>query len=80
MCITSYHRIKKCITRDAKEDPIPTKWFFADHRIPLQLKLIEDEGECYIPAFFRIVAERWIPNYTDFIRFLQVKGHIYLFY
>jgi hypothetical protein len=49
---------------------IPTKWFFKEHRIPRQLKCINEDGDCPIPTFFRIVAERWIPNYDDFMRYL----------
>lgn len=71
--ITSYHRIKKRIEK-SEGRPIPTKWFFADHRIPRQIEQIEEEGECYLPSFFKIIAERWIPNYQDLYNYYHNWG------
>lgn len=53
------------LERVLEEAEHPIKWYFADHRIPFQLKMIEKEGKCTIPTFFKIVAKRWIPNFYD---------------
>jgi len=61
-------RIKKDIEEKVGE-PIPTSWFFKEHRIPLLIRFIDEGKPCYCPSFFEIVSERWIANYYNLRNF-----------